>query len=147
MGCGRGRDGEVWGSGDPQQRGQEEREACGAAYCAVTVYCVHRREGYMGSCHGENCEELVCHLAQPSGLCVYWFGGKEGEFGRHVGSDSVKIVLWEMVRSEGVEIEEDVRVSGLVAKQQNLYDGFDEQYHCPILDEDKVRPGLVGEMS
>lgn len=28
---------------------------------------------------------------------------------------------------------------GLVAKQQNLYDGFDEQYQCPILDEDKVR--------
>ena len=27
---------------------------------------------------------------------------------------------------------------GLVAKQHNLYDGFDEQYQCPILDEDKV---------
>ena len=27
---------------------------------------------------------------------------------------------------------------GLVAKQQNLYDGFDKQYQCPILDEDKV---------
>lgn len=36
---------------------------------------------------------------------------------------------------------------GLVAKQQNLYEGFDEQYQCPILDEDKVRPVLVGEMS
>ena len=84
----------------------------------------------MGSCHGENCEELVCHLAQPSGLCVCWFGGKEGEFGRHVGSDSVKIVLWEMVRSEGVEIEEDVRVSGLVAKQQNLYGDDREEVQC-----------------
>ena len=28
---------------------------------------------------------------------------------------------------------------GLVAKQHNLYEGFDEQYQCPILDEDKVR--------
>ena len=27
---------------------------------------------------------------------------------------------------------------GLVAKQQNLFDGFDEQYQCPILDEDRV---------
>ena len=27
---------------------------------------------------------------------------------------------------------------GQVAKQQNLYDGFDKQYQCPILDEDKV---------
>lgn len=28
---------------------------------------------------------------------------------------------------------------GLVAKQHKLYDGYDEQYQCPILDEDKVR--------
>lgn len=27
---------------------------------------------------------------------------------------------------------------GLVAKQQDLYDGFDDQYQCPILDEEKV---------
>lgn len=27
---------------------------------------------------------------------------------------------------------------GLVAKQHNLYEGFDEKYQCPILDEDKV---------
>lgn len=33
---------------------------------------------------------------------------------------------------------------GLVAKQQNLYDGFDEQYQCPILDEDKVKAMCEG---
>ena len=27
---------------------------------------------------------------------------------------------------------------GQVAKENNLYEGWDEQYQCPILDEDKV---------
>ena len=27
---------------------------------------------------------------------------------------------------------------GQLAKQQNLFDGWDEQYQCPVLDEDKV---------
>lgn len=27
---------------------------------------------------------------------------------------------------------------GTVAKQHDLYDGWDEQYNCPVLDEDKV---------
>lgn len=27
---------------------------------------------------------------------------------------------------------------GLLAKQNDLYDGWDEQYQCPVLDEDKV---------
>ena len=27
---------------------------------------------------------------------------------------------------------------GQIAKQQKLYNGFDDQYQCPILDEDKV---------
>ena len=28
---------------------------------------------------------------------------------------------------------------GDVAKDQNLYEGYDEQYQCHILDEDRVR--------
>ncbi|CAI8004042.1 Adenylate kinase isoenzyme 6 [Geodia barretti] len=36
---------------------------------------------------------------------------------------------------------------GLVAKQQDLYDGFDDQYQCPILDEDKVIDELEEVMS
>lgn len=27
---------------------------------------------------------------------------------------------------------------GVLAKQNDLYDGWDDQYQCPILDEDKV---------
>lgn len=27
---------------------------------------------------------------------------------------------------------------GMVAKENNLFEGWDEQYECPILDEDKV---------
>lgn len=27
---------------------------------------------------------------------------------------------------------------GQLAKQQNLFEGWDEQYQCPVLDEDKV---------
>ncbi len=27
---------------------------------------------------------------------------------------------------------------GSLAKQHDLYDGWDEQYKCPVLDEDKV---------
>ena len=34
---------------------------------------------------------------------------------------------------------------GAIAKEQKLYDGFDEQYQCPILDEDRVTVcGCVG---
>ena len=28
---------------------------------------------------------------------------------------------------------------GTVAKDNNFYEGWDEQYQCPIVDEDKVR--------
>jgi len=28
---------------------------------------------------------------------------------------------------------------GDVAKEEELYDGFDEDYQCPVLDEDRVR--------
>ena len=28
---------------------------------------------------------------------------------------------------------------GSLAKEQNLYDGYDEEYQCHILDEDRVR--------
>jgi len=27
---------------------------------------------------------------------------------------------------------------GQLAKENNFFDGWDEQYQCPILDEDKV---------
>ena len=27
---------------------------------------------------------------------------------------------------------------GVLAKTQDMYEGWDEQYQCPILDEDKV---------
>jgi len=27
---------------------------------------------------------------------------------------------------------------GDIAKEEELYDGFDEEYQCPILDEDRV---------
>jgi broad-specificity NMP kinase len=32
---------------------------------------------------------------------------------------------------------------GVLAKVNDLYDGWDEQYQCPILNEDKVRSCLV----
>ena len=28
---------------------------------------------------------------------------------------------------------------GQVAKENNFYEGWDEQYGCPVLDEDKVK--------
>ena len=28
---------------------------------------------------------------------------------------------------------------GDIAKEEELYDGFDEDYQCPVLDEDRVR--------
>ena len=28
---------------------------------------------------------------------------------------------------------------GQLAKENNFYEGWDEQYQCPVLDEDKVR--------
>jgi len=28
---------------------------------------------------------------------------------------------------------------GDIAKEEELYDGFDEAYQCPVLDEDRVR--------
>jgi len=28
---------------------------------------------------------------------------------------------------------------GDIAKEEELYDGFDDDYQCPILDEDRVR--------
>lgn len=37
VGCGRERDGEVWGSGDPRQKGRGEREVYGGVYHGVTV--------------------------------------------------------------------------------------------------------------
>ncbi|KAL5481546.1 hypothetical protein EMCRGX_G021734 [Ephydatia muelleri] len=35
---------------------------------------------------------------------------------------------------------------GMVAKENNLFEGWDEQYECPILDEDKVVDELEGVM-
>ena len=31
----------------------------------------------------------------------------------------------------------------MLAKQHDLYDGWDEQYQCPVLDEDKVMYNII----
>ena len=32
---------------------------------------------------------------------------------------------------------------GQLAKENNFYEGWDEQYQCPVLDEDKVRHRIL----
>jgi adenylate kinase len=36
---------------------------------------------------------------------------------------------------------------GDLAKEEQLYEGFDEEYHCPVLDEDRVIDELEDRMS
>ena len=36
---------------------------------------------------------------------------------------------------------------GIVAKDNNLFEGWDEQFECPILDEDKVMVCIYRESS
>ena len=36
---------------------------------------------------------------------------------------------------------------GQLAKDNNFFEGWDEQYQCPILDEDKVQCGGVGTVA
>ena len=69
---------------------------------------------------------LLVHCVKNKVTCTYIFKGTPG-----TGKSTLAAELAQKTNLKYVNI-------GEIAKDGQLYEGWDEQYQCPILDEDRV---------